>query len=86
MVLVSTHEGPGSQSRFEPPLPVPEVDVAGFVLAAVDQHLAVLEGVRRQLAMPRAIEPGACWHAAALSVSEARRYADEVARALRLVS
>ena len=85
-MTLSIREGSGSQPRFEPPLPMPEVDLSVYVLAAVDRHLAALQAVRHQLVMSRAVEPGACWNAAALSVSAAQRYADEVARALRLAS
>ena len=77
-----TNHDPGSSSRLGQRGPVPEADLSAYVLAAVDEHLAALAAIRRQLVMSRPVEPGARWNAAALSVLSARRYADDVASAL----
>lgn len=84
-MTVLAPEDPGrGKPRPETRLPAPEVDLSTYVLAAVDEHLATLQSVRRQLAATRKVDPGTCWNAAENSVSSARRYAEEMAQALRL--
>ena len=83
-MAVLAPQDPGPRPKVETPFPTPEVDVSAYVLAAVDDHLAMMKSVRHQLATCRKIEPGTRWTAAATSVSSARRYAEEMTRALRL--
>jgi hypothetical protein len=83
-VLAQGDPGRG-RTRPEPRVPAPEVDLSTYVLAVVDEHLAILQSVRSQLAATRKVDPGTCWHAAESSVTSARRYAEEITHALRLV-
>lgn len=83
----SVRVDPSPPSRARPPrrpAAVPEADLSSYVLAALDEHLAVLHAIRDQLTTARPIHPGARRAAAAHSVAAARDYADEVARALNL--
>jgi len=61
----------------------PDVDVATFVLAALDRQLAALTEIRTTLTAGRPSHPGARWYAAAASVVASRRYAEDVTAALR---
>jgi hypothetical protein len=83
-MLASEEVGP--RPALELRLPPPDIDLSMYVLAAVDEHLAMLQSVRRALTTSRKIEPGTRWAAAEISVSSALRYADEMTRALRLAA
>jgi hypothetical protein len=63
--------------------PHPDVDLATFVLASVDALLAAQAEIRRGLSPGRMIRPAERWHLAAGSMAAARRYADDLAAALR---
>lgn len=63
--------------------PHPDVDVATFVLTSLDALLAAQTEIRRGLSPGRMSVPAERWHLAAASMAAARRYADELAVALR---
>ena len=60
-----------------------DADLAKFVLAALDAHLACLTAIRADLASPRPTRPGKRWDTVAASVVAARRYATLLTGALR---
>ncbi len=79
---IHTDQQPGPAAGS--PALLPEADLPSYVLAIIDDHLAVLHAVRDQLTTARAIRPGTRRDAAAYSVAAARRYAEDMARALSL--
>jgi hypothetical protein len=62
--------------------PSPALDLHGYVLARLDEHLADLYRLRRQLVVARPTRPGARRLAAAATAAGAQRYARDIARAL----
>lgn len=54
----------------------------GDVLSLLDDHLAELQALRRDLTLSRSIRPGARWDAAAATLRSAQRYASELTQIL----
>lgn len=62
--------------------PTPELDLSAFVLAAVDDHLAVLQHLRNRLRAGRSIGPGGRRALALASVAAAGEFVATMNRAL----
>ncbi|OLB81621.1 MAG: hypothetical protein AUI14_02690 [Actinobacteria bacterium 13_2_20CM_2_71_6] len=59
-----------------------DIDLHGYVLARLDDHLAAMSALRHELAVPRPLRPGSRWQLAAATALAAQWYAHDLTRAL----
>jgi hypothetical protein len=72
----------GAVTVASPPERMAEADVSAYVLAALDEHLAVLSRIRDGMRVGGTVSPGTRRALALDGVAHATRFADAVGRAL----